>query len=168
MPTQPSDVYSEFDPDYPGHPTVLIRLVNHSPFSAPQPQTPLSSGCNLQADLASLGIKSLTLNPHERSAVPTGLHIQLPPGFEAQVRPRSGLALHFGLTVANPPGTIDADYTGEIRVILVNLSDVPVSVQHGDRIAQLVVAPVYTVNWMGVVALEETERGEGGLGSTGR
>jgi dUTP pyrophosphatase len=109
----------------------------------------------------------IVLAPGERCAVPTGLALALPAGFEGQVRPRSGLALRRGLTVANAPGTIDPDYRGEVRVVLVNLGTEPVTIRAGDRVAQLVVAPVCRVRWVEVAALPETERGAGGFGSTG-
>lgn len=109
----------------------------------------------------------LTLAPGERALVPTGLRIALPPGFEAQVRPRSGLAVRHGVTMLNTPGTIDADYRGEIRVIAINLGQEPFVIRRGDRIAQLVVAPVTRVEWRLVESLEATARGEGGFGHTG-
>ena len=108
------------------------------------------------------------LAPHARFAVPTGLRVAIPDGHEIQVRPRSGLALHHGLTVANAPGTIDCDYRGEIKVLLVNLGDAPVTVTRGMRIAQLVVAPVTRGEWRAVPSLDDTPRGGGGFGSTGR
>ena len=110
----------------------------------------------------------VTLGPLERTAVPTGIALELPAGFEGQVRPRSGLALKHGLTCLNSPGTIDADYRGEVKVILVNLSNTPFTLHRGDRIAQLVIAPVTRVAWREVAALDDTERGAGGFGSTGR
>ena len=110
----------------------------------------------------------LTLAPLQRCLVPTGLFIALPPGYEAQVRPRSGLALKHGLTVLNAPGTIDADYRGEIRVILVNLSDTPFTIEDGERIAQLVVARHEQAQWQPAETLDETERGAGGFGHTGK
>ncbi|WP_226573632.1 dUTP diphosphatase [Acuticoccus sediminis] len=110
----------------------------------------------------------LTLAPWSRAMVPTGIAIALPPGTEGQVRPRSGLAARHGVTVLNSPGTVDADYRGELKVILVNLSDEPFVIRRGERIAQLVVAPVATVTPVAVASLDATERGEGGFGSTGR
>ena len=110
----------------------------------------------------------LTLGPGERTAVPTGIALALPEGYEAQVRPRSGLALKYGITVLNSPGTIDADYRGEIRVILANLGTEPVTLARGERVAQLVLAPVSRIAWTPVAALPETLRGAGGFGSTGR
>jgi dUTP pyrophosphatase len=110
----------------------------------------------------------LTLQPLDRFAVPTGLSIELPEGFEAQIRPRSGLALKNGITCLNSPGTIDADYRGEVKVILANLSREPFTIARGDRIAQMVVAPVTRVSWDEVSGLSETVRGQGGFGSTGK
>lgn len=111
--------------------------------------------------------ESLDVAPGARCAVATGIRLEIPPGYEGQVRPRSGLALKHGLTVANAPGTIDADYRGELKVILVNLGSEPVPINRGDRIAQLVIAPVVSVDWVVEDALETTARGDGGFGSTG-
>ena len=108
------------------------------------------------------------MQPGERALVPTGMRIALPVGYEAQVRPRSGLALKYGITLPNSPGTIDADYRGEIQVIMQNLGDTPFVIEPGDRIAQMVVAPVCQVDWTEAETLEETERGAGGFGSTGK
>ena len=119
-------------------------------------------------DLKANITEPVTLNPLERAMIPTGLYIALPDGTEAQVRPRSGLAAKFGISVLNSPGTIDADYRGEIKVILVNLSNEPFVVNPGERIAQMVVARYEKVEWDEVEVLDETERGEGGFGSTGR
>lgn len=110
----------------------------------------------------------VTLQPLERNLIPTGLYIQLPDGYEAQVRPRSGLAINHGITCLNSPGTIDADYRGEVKVILINLSNEPHTVQPGDRIAQMVIQRVEQVEWIEVNAIEETGRGDGGFGHTGR
>ena len=110
----------------------------------------------------------VTINPGERKLIPTGLRIALPQGYEAQVRPRSGLALKHGVTVLNSPGTIDADYRGEVGVILINLGQDPFEIKHGDRIAQMVVAPYARVSWNPVDSLDETQRGEGGFGHTGK
>jgi dUTP pyrophosphatase len=119
---------------------------------------------DLKADIK----EPITLGPLERAMVPTGLYIALPDGTEAQVRPRSGLAAKFGISVLNAPGTIDADYRGEVKVILVNLSNEPFTINPGERIAQMVVAKYEKVEWDEVEVLDETERGEGGFGSTGR
>ncbi len=141
-----------------------VPIVNHSPYPAPSYATSGSAGMDLKANLEA----PVTLSPLERALVPTGLFIALPEGFEAQVRPRSGLAARCGITVLNTPGTIDADYRGEIKVILVNLSSEPFTVNPGERIAQMVVARHERVEWEEVSALDETDRGEGGFGSTGR
>lgn len=130
----------------------------------PRYMSPHAAGLDVVADLD----QPLELGPGDRAAVPTGLAVEIPPGFEVQVRPRSGLALKHGVTVANAPGTIDADYRGEVKVILVNLGAAPFVVQRGERIAQLVVAAVVHADVIEVEALSETERGEGGFGSTGR
>ncbi|RMG20376.1 MAG: dUTP diphosphatase [Deltaproteobacteria bacterium] len=132
------------------------------PLPLPAYETELSAGMDLRADVA------LTLDAGERALVPTGIAIALPPGYEAQVRPRSGLALRHGIVLPNAPGTIDADYRGEIQVILMNLGSAPFAIARGDRIAQLVVAPVAKVAWRTRVRLDETARGSGGFGSTGR
>ena len=140
-----------------------IQIVNRSRHPLPRYATPLSAGVDLCANLDA----PVTLAPLERRLVPTGLYIALPAGYEAQVRPRSGLALKHGITLLNRPGTIDADYRGELGVILANLSDQPFTVADGDRIAQLVIARHETVTWEPVEALGDTERGEGGFGHSG-
>lgn len=139
------------------------RLPHGADLPLPSYATPGSAGMDL---LAAVG-EPVTLAPGERRLVPTGLAIQLPPGHEAQVRPRSGLALKQGVTVLNAPGTVDADYRGEVGVILVNLGQAPFTVGRGDRIAQLVVAPVTQARWHAVEGLEDSGRGAGGFGSTG-
>jgi dUTP pyrophosphatase len=131
-------------------------------FPLPAYATPASSGVDLRA------VEKRVLQPGERALVPTGIRIALPVGYEAQVRPRSGLALKHGITLPNSPGTIDADYRGEILVIMQNLGNAPFVIEPGDRIAQMVVAPVSQVDWVETDALEETERGAGGFGSTGK
>ena len=141
-----------------------VEIVNKSGQQLPAYATELSAGMDLRADLEA----PITLAPLERALVPTGLFIALPAGFEAQVRPRSGLAAKHGITVLNTPGTIDADYRGEIKVILVNLSNTPFEIVPGERIAQMVVARHERVEWQEVDALDETARGAGGFGSTGR
>ena len=141
-----------------------VQIVNKSGQPLPAYATPLSAGMDLRASLEA----PVTLGPLERALVQTGLFIALPPGFEAQVRPRSGLAAKHGITVLNTPGTIDADYRGEIKVILVNLSNTPFEIVPGERIAQMVVARHERVEWEAVDTLDETERGAGGFGSTGR
>lgn len=141
-----------------------IKIVNRSRHALPAYATPLSAGMDLRASLD----KPVVLRPLQRCLIPTGLSIALPPGYEAQVRPRSGLALKKGIGLLNSPGTIDADYRGEIGVILVNLSDEDFIVHDGERIAQLVVARHETVEWTPVEELDTTERGAGGFGHTGR
>lgn len=144
---------------------VLRVRPNHpDPLPLPRYETALAAGMDLRADIDG----ERTLGPLERLAVPTGLALALPPGYEGQVRPRSGLALKHGVTLLNSPGTIDADYRGEVHALLVNLSQEPFTVRRGDRVAQLVVAPVTTAELQEVPILETTPRGEGGFGSTGR
>lgn len=140
-----------------------VRIINKSHHPLPQYETNQSAGMDLRANLS----QPLTLEPLQRCLVPTGLFIQLPKGYEAQVRPRSGLAIKKGVTVLNSPGTIDADYRGEICVILVNLSDQPFVINDGERVAQMVVARHETVEWQPVENLDDTERGAGGFGHTG-
>ncbi|MBO7294243.1 MAG: dUTP diphosphatase [Bacteroidaceae bacterium] len=141
-----------------------IRIINRSHHPLPAYATALSAGMDLRANLET----PITLRPLERCLVPTGLFMALPQGYEAQVRPRSGLALKKGITVLNTPGTIDADYRGEIGVILVNLSQEDFVINDGERIAQMVVARHETVTWEAVEDLDETERGAGGFGHTGK
>ena len=141
-----------------------IRVINRSRHPLPGYATAQSAGMDLRANLT----EPLTLQPLQRAAVPTGLYIALPDGYEAQVRPRSGLALRHGITVANAPGTIDADYRGEVCLLLVNLSDQPFVIADGERIAQLVVARYEQVGWTEVDELDATQRGAGGFGHTGR
>ena len=141
-----------------------IRIINRSHHPLPAYATALSAGMDLRANLDT----PITLRPLERCLVPTGLFIALPQGYEAQVRPCSGLALKKGITVLNTPGTIDADYRGEIGVILVNLSNEDFVINDGERIAQMVVARHETVEWEAVETLDETERGAGGFGHTGK
>jgi len=141
-----------------------IEIVNHSRHPLPQYATSDSAGMDLRANLD----VPITLAPLERRLIPTGLHIALPKGYEAQVRPRSGLALKHGIGVLNSPGTIDADYRGEIGVVLVNLSNEPFVINDGDRIAQMVIAQHAVAEWTLVETLDETARGDGGFGHTGR
>ena len=141
-----------------------IRIVNHSHHDLPHYETALSAGVDLRAYLPE---GPMTLEPLQRCLVPTGLHIELPVGFEAQVRPRSGLALKKGITVLNSPGTIDADYRGEICVILINLSQEPFVINDGERIAQMVIARHERAEWELCEELNQTERGSGGFGHTG-
>ena len=141
-----------------------VKVVNRSPFSLPEYATPLSAGLDLKAAID----EPIVLEPLKRAIVPTGLYIALPECFEAQIRPRSGLAAKHGITVLNSPGTIDADYRGELKVILVNLSDEAFTINPGERIAQMVVARFEQVQWELSDSLDDTSRGEGGFGSTGR
>ena len=142
---------------------VKIQVVNRGHQQLPAYATPQSAGMDLRANLS----EPITLHPMERRLIPTGLHIALPEGYEAQVRPRSGLALKHGLTVLNTPGTIDADYRGEIGVILINLSQEDFVIEDGERIAQMVIARHEQGAFIPVQVLDETERGEGGYGHTG-
>lgn len=141
-----------------------IKIVNNSNFGDPAYSTPLSAGMDLRANLT----EPLILKPLQRALVPTGLHIELPAGYEAQVRPRSGLAVKHGISIVNSPGTIDADYRGEIKVVLINLSSEDFQINPGERIAQMVVARHERVEWVPVTELEASGRGEGGFGSTGQ
>ncbi len=142
---------------------IAINVVNKGHHPLPQYATPQSAGMDLRANID----EPIVLHPMERKLIPTGLHIALPEGFEAQVRPRSGLALKYGMTVLNAPGTIDADYRGEIGVVLINLSDKDFVVNDGERIAQLVISRYEQAELQLVKILDETERGEGGYGHTG-
>ncbi|PTL77901.1 dUTP diphosphatase [Vitiosangium sp. GDMCC 1.1324] len=146
--------------------TVRVRRVRAHPEPLPLPryETALAAGMDLRADIDG----ELLVGPLERVLVPTGLALALPNDYEAQVRPRSGLALRHGITLLNSPGTVDADYRGEVKVLLVNLSQEPFILKRGERIAQLVVAPVSRASLVELEVLEATERGEGGFGSTGR
>ena len=141
-----------------------IKIVNSSPYPTPSYATALSAGVDLRANIS----ESVTLAPLQRALIPTGLRIELPEGYEAQVRPRSGLALKKGISIVNAPGTIDADYRGDIGVILINLSAEPFVVEPGERIAQMVIAHYTRAEWVEVEQLSESERGEGGFGSTGK
>jgi dUTP pyrophosphatase len=141
-----------------------IKIVNKSSHALPAHATNQSAGMDLRAALT----EPVTLNPLQRVLIPTALFIELPAGYEAQIRPRSGLAFKHGITVLNSPGTIDADYRGEIKVILVNLSNEAFIINDGERIAQMVIAKHETVEWEPVETLEETTRGEGGFGHTGK
>ncbi len=140
-----------------------VQIINKSKHATPHYETEGAAGMDLRANIS----ESITLKPLERTIVKTGLFIALPVGFEAQVRPRSGLAAKKGITVLNAPGTVDADYRGEIGVILVNLSNENFVINDGERIAQLIIAKHERINWQEVTILTETERGAGGFGSTG-
>ncbi len=141
-----------------------VKVINQSPFSLPEYQTPMSAGLDLKAVLD----QPVVLKSLERKLIPTGLFLELPKGFEAQIRPRSGMAFKHGITVLNSPGTIDADYRGEVKVLLVNLSEQVVTIEHGDRIAQMIVAHHEKIEWERADELSNTERGAGGYGSTGK
>lgn len=143
---------------------MVVKIINKSDNPLPAYETSGSAGMDLRANLE----EPVILKPMERKLIPTGLFIELPEGFEAQIRPRSGLAAKHGVTVLNTPGTVDADYRGEIKVILVNLSNEPFEIKRGDRIAQMVIARHERVEWEKVEILSDTERGEGGFGHTGK
>jgi dUTP pyrophosphatase len=140
-----------------------IKIVNNSRHPLPKYETGASAGMDLRANLN----LPVTLKPLEREMIPTGLFIELPVGYEAQVRPRSGMAIRHGITVLNTPGTIDADYRGEIKVIIVNLSNELYEIKDGERIAQMIIAQHAKANWIEVDQLNKTERGDGGFGHTG-
>ena len=142
---------------------IQLKVINQSEHALPEYATILSAGLDLKANLS----ESILLKPLQRLLIPTGLFIELPSGFEAQIRPRSGLAFKHGLTVLNSPGTIDADYRGEIKVLLVNLSETDFIVNNGERIAQMVIAKHEQIIWEPVIQLEKSNRGAGGFGSTG-
>ena len=143
---------------------MLVKIINRSAFPSPVYATEMSAGMDLKANIT----EAVLLEPLQRAMVPTGIYLALPEGTEAQVRPRSGLAAKFGISVLNAPGTIDADYRGEVKVILVNLSNEPFTINPGERIAQLVLVRYERIEWDEVETLDETCRGEGGFGSTGR
>lgn len=143
---------------------IQVKIINRSANPLPSYATADAAGMDLRANLEA----AITLQPMERTLVPTGLFMELPAGFEAQVRPRSGLAIKQGLTLLNTPGTIDADYRGEIKIIMINLSTEPQTIQHGDRIAQMVIAPFVQAALAEVPELSDTERGAGGFGHTGK
>lgn len=141
-----------------------VNIINKSKHQLPSYSTPLSAGLDLRANID----ESITLKPLQRKLIPTGLFIELPESYEAQIRPRSGLAIKHGITVLNTPGTIDADYRGEICVILVNLSDTDFTINDGERICQMVISKHETAEWVVVDELNATERGAGGFGHTGK
>lgn len=142
---------------------MTVKVINKSKYPLPTYATKGSAGFDLRANIDA----PITLNPLERYAIPTGIFMELPRGYEAQVRPRSGLALRFGITVLNSPGTIDSDYRGESHALLINLSNKPFTVYPGDRVAQMIVSNYEKISWEEVEVLSETQRGEGGHGSTG-
>jgi len=141
-----------------------VKVINQSKHPLPEYATALAAGLDLKANISS----PIILKPLQRQLVPTGLFIQLPESFEAQIRPRSGLAYKNGITVLNSPGTIDADYRGEVKVLLVNLSETDFTINDGERIAQMVIAKHEQINWEQVVVLDDSDRGAGGFGSTGK
>jgi len=143
---------------------MIIKVINKSEHELPGYQTEASAGMDLRANLAE---GNIVLQPMQRALIPTGLFIELPVGHEAQIRPRSGLAYKHGITVLNSPGTIDADYRGEIKVLLINFSDQPFEIVHGERIAQMIIAQYEQINWEETNELSETIRGAGGYGHTG-
>jgi len=143
---------------------IEVQIINKSKNDLPRYETEQSAGLDLRADI----VDEITLQPLERTLVGTGLFISLPKGFEAQIRPRSGMAYKHGLTVLNTPGTIDADYRGEIKVLMVNLSNDAYTIKAGERLAQMVIAQHEQAKWKEVEILDETERGAGGFGSTGK
>ena len=143
---------------------MIIKVINKSAYELPAYETPMAAGMDVRANVT----EDILLKPLERAMVPTGLFVEIPAGYEIQVRPRSGLAAKYGISVLNSPGTIDADYRGEIKVILVNLSNDGFIIKPGERIAQLVVAAHAVIEWQAVESLSETDRGAGGFGSTGR
>jgi dUTP pyrophosphatase len=144
--------------------SITVKIKNQSNHSMPAYATPDAAGMDLKANI----LQPLLLRPLERQLVPTGIFIELPPGHEAQIRPRSGLALKQGITCLNSPGTVDADYRGELKVILINLSDTEQTLHPGDRIAQMIVSTVEKVEWQPVLELNETARNDGGFGHTGK
>ena len=143
---------------------MIVGIINKSKHADPTYKTQGSSGLDVRANIN----HTITIQPLERIAVPTGIYVELPENTEFQIRPRSGLALKQGVTVLNTPGTIDADYRGEILIIMINLSETEVKINDGDRIAQMVFAKVDKINWQNIKELTKTERGEGGFGSTGK
>lgn len=143
---------------------ITVKIINNSHHPMPQYATPGASGMDVRAYLPE---NPITLGPLERALVPTGLRIELPRGYECQIRPRSGLAIKHGISLVNTPGTVDSDYRGEIGVIMINLSNTPFTINDGERICQMVITEYTRVNWQEVATLDETERGEGGFGHTG-
>jgi dUTP pyrophosphatase len=156
--------FKRFSELYKAVNTMIVKIINKSGNPLPTYSTGLSAGMDLRASLTT----DVVLKPLERALIPTGLYIELPPGHEAQIRPRSGLAIKHGISVLNTPGTIDADYRGEIGIILVNLSQDTFTVKNGERICQMVIAKHETIKWEEVELLEKTDRGAGGFGHTGK
>lgn len=143
---------------------MTVKIINKSKHDLPKYETALSAGMDIRANIT----EAVILKPLERTLIKTGLFIELSEGYECQIRPRSGLAFKHGVTVLNTPGTIDADYRGEIGVLLINLSDTPFTIEDGERVAQMVFAKHEQINWDATDILTETDRGEGGFGSTGK
>lgn len=143
---------------------IEVKIINRSPNPMPAYATSGSSGMDIRADLE----QAVSIHPLERVLVPTGIFLEIPLGYEIQVRPRSGLAIKQGITCLNSPGTVDSDYRGELKVILINLSNELLTIQPGDRIAQMVLQKVETINWLPAEIINETERGAGGFGHTGK
>ena len=144
--------------------TIKVKIINKSHHQLPAYATPGSAGMDVRAYLPDA---SVVLGPMERALIPTGLYMELPHGYECQIRPRSGLAIKHGISLVNAPGTVDSDYRGEIGVILINLSDKPFTVNDGERVCQMVIAPYTRVDWENVNRIDSTERGDGGFGHTG-
>lgn len=144
--------------------TMLVKIINKSDNPLPKYETTGSAGMDIRAFIP----EAITLQPLERTLIPTGLYLELPHGYEAQVRPRSGLAIKKGLSIPNSPGTIDSDYRGEVKVIVINLSNEPQVIEPSERIAQVIIAKYEQISWAEVDALSESERGAGGFGSTGK
>ena len=145
-------------------PKLKVNIINHSTNPLPEYATAGSAGMDIRANLT----EQVILQPFERALIPTGLFLELPDGYEAQIRPRSGLAIRNGITCLNSPGTIDADYRGELKVILINMSQEPQNIQHGDRIAQMIVHKVQRIKWKKVKSVASTKRNDGGFGHTGK
>ncbi len=144
--------------------TIKVKIINKSHHQLPAYATPGSAGMDVRAYLPDAPV---VLGPMERALIPTGLYMELPHGYECQIRPRSGLAIKHGISLVNAPGTVDSDYRGEIGVILINLSDKPFTVNDGERVCQMVIAPYTRVDWENVSRIDSTERGDGGFGHTG-
>lgn len=142
---------------------IEVKIINESPYDLPTYETHSAAGMDIRANIT----EPLTLAPLQRTLIPTGLRMQLPQGYECQIRPRSGLALKKGITIVNTPGTVDADYRGEIGIIVINLSNDPYTITPGERIAQMVIKEYVHVKWLPVERIDETERGDGGFGHTG-
>lgn len=142
---------------------ITVKIINDSPYGQPSYETHSAAGMDVRANIQ----EPVTLGPLERRLIPTGLRIQLPQGYECQIRPRSGLALKHGISLVNTPGTVDADYRGEIGIIVINLSNEPYTITPGERIAQMVIKEYVHVKWEPVARIDETERGAGGFGHTG-